>query len=230
MRAHVRDWSRFWQPSSSPGKRCECTSILPGKVDILYLKLLEENCRQVGSETNQPAWVADLRRLLLEEFGEAPRVAMLATSDHAGAPHVRCIVIRNVGDNGSMLFATDARSDKAAQMDQNGAVEVLFWFSRERVQVRIAGEARPMRDLAQRERQWGELSAGSRAMFTWPPPGMARSTSAAFSHPPPQFAPSNFAVYQIIPASVDHLSLRETPHVRWLMRAQDDWHPVAINP
>lgn len=176
------------------------------------------------------AWVDDLQRLLDAEGAGVPKIAVFATVDSSGLPHSRCVVIREIRPDGTAVFATDARSEKVRHLTERPAVELVFWLPGSRVQVRVAGDARQLDNPEEIRRHWREISPASRATFTWPMPGEPRAMSEAFDHPAPADPPSTLALVEVTPLVVDYLSLRETPHTRWIFRAGDDWVPHAVNP
>ena len=74
-------------------------------------------------------WVAALTKSLAEEFGEdRPRVCTLATVDKSGAPRARSVICRKVGEDGSVWFLIDGRSEKADHLKAVPQAEVVFWL------------------------------------------------------------------------------------------------------
>jgi PPOX class probable FMN-dependent enzyme len=180
-------------------------------------------------------WLDELRDVLEREFGSGPRVMMLATADRAGAPHARCIVCRQIDDDGRLFFAIDARTEKNTQLRGDPRTEIVVWMPSTRIQFRITGEARIVaypENESLRKGIWRDMSDQTRSVFFWPTPGIAAATDDAFAQavgadvPPPQ----TFEVLVIEPRQVDRLSLDSHPHRRRVWRADTKWAGVDVNP
>ena len=183
-------------------------------------------------------WLDALRTDLDAELGHAPRVAALATVAGTGdAPtaEARSVVVRDLGDDGSLTFTSDARSDKNAQLRANPSATLLFWLAKANRQYRLAGTVAILSlDDPRRQRQWARMSGGARALFLWPPPGEPRTDGAAF---PPKVpaetpVPPSFEVLVLTPARVETLDLGQTPHLRqrWTPAGGLGWARVVVNP
>ncbi|WP_428938947.1 pyridoxamine 5'-phosphate oxidase family protein [Fontivita pretiosa] len=180
-------------------------------------------------------WLDELGNSVRREFGDSPKLMVLATVDRSGAPHARMVVCRRIDEEGRLYVATDARTEKAAQLRGERRVEAVFWLPSQQTQFRISGEAKIVafaEDETLRRQLWRELNDQARAMFFWPTPGIARSTDDVFAQavsadvPPPQA----FEVLIIEPRQVDRLSLDSHPHRRRVWRADAKWAPVDVNP
>lgn len=175
-------------------------------------------------------WVEELRAGFTAEFGTGPKVITLATVV-AGFPRVRTIVCRQVTDDGVLVVASDARSEKNAQLRQTPTAEACVWLATLRRQFRLRGRASVIsatgpaewhtsagaqRVVALREVLWAELSEAARAMFFWPNPGERRDPDA--SHFPPSvrtgLPPDTFELVTLFPDYVETLDLRTHPHRR----------------
>jgi pyridoxamine 5'-phosphate oxidase len=157
-----------------------------------------------------PPWFRSLEKAISANKADRSSTWLsLATARPAGGrPAVRTVVFRGfvtslgawVPPCGALLsFATDARSQKAAQLD--GGAEVAWYFSVTREQYRIGGglalvaagdgeggidvsgggaEGAPRAALAEaRTRAWEAMSDGARGSFAWPPPGAPRTDGDA---------------------------------------------------
>lgn len=71
-----------------------------------------------------------------------PHAMTVATADARGRPSSRVVVLHDVRD-GAWLFATDARSRKAADVAQNPRAALSFYWREQARQVRLVG---PVRD------------------------------------------------------------------------------------
>lgn len=170
------------------------------------------------------------------------RYLQLATVRANNRPANRTVVFRGFLENTNQLkFITDARSDKADQINQQPWAEICWYFPNTREQFRIAGSLTLVGcdndDSIQQARitTWQELSDAARLQFAWPHPGKSRvEDKAAFepSPPSPTQPSANFCLLLLDPLEVDHLELRGQPQNRCLYRLdeQQHWSSEEINP
>jgi PPOX class probable FMN-dependent enzyme len=170
------------------------------------------------------------------------RFLQLATLQPNGYPANRTVVFRGfLDDTDQLKFVTDARSEKAEQIEQNPQGEACWYFVKTREQFRLAGVLTLVRgehpdiELQQaRKAAWQELSEAARLQFTWPTPGQPRAEAAAFaSQPPDAIDPlPHFCLLLLEPEQVDHLELRGDPQNRYLYSRDhnQDWSTQSINP
>jgi pyridoxamine 5'-phosphate oxidase len=180
-------------------------------------------------------WLDELRAAVEREFAAAPVVMMLATVNPSGSPHARCLVCRRIDDDGRIYAATDARSEKNAQLRGDRRSELAFWMPKIRMQMRIAGEAQIVafpENEALRKEIWRQLSDETRSQYFWPTPGIAADDDDAFAQAVAADVapPRNFEVLIIQPKQVDRLWLDSHPHRRRIWRADTNWSGVNINP
>lgn len=165
----------------------------------------------------------------------------LATIQLNGQPANRTVVFRGfLDDTDQLKFVTDARSDKAGQIEQNPQGEACWYFVKTREQFRIAGTLTLVRDtyphaaLQQaRKTAWQELSSAARLQFAWPTPGEPRAEATAFApQPPDPIEPlPHFCLLLLEPEQVDHLELRGEPQNRcFYQRENQVWFAQNINP
>lgn len=170
------------------------------------------------------------------------RYLQLATVRPDGRPANRTLVFRSFLEGSNQLqFVTDARSQKADQIDQNTAAEICWYFPNTREQFRIAGTLTLVRSthansdlLKARQSLWQELSDAARLQFAWPHSGQARAAAAAFNPlpPDPSLPLEHFCLLLLEPTEVDHLELRGDPQNRWIYQRQNttEWSVEAVNP
>jgi pyridoxamine 5'-phosphate oxidase len=181
-------------------------------------------------------WLDELRSALDREFGrDKPRVMVLATVDRSGAPHARCVVCRRIDEGGRLYAATDARTDKNAQLRGDKRAEVVFWMPSIGVQFRINAETRIVafpEDETLRKGIWREMSDEERSHFFWPTPGVAADTDDAFAEAVSADVapPRTFEIFVLEPRQIDRLSLDSLPHRRRVWRADTNWFGVDVNP
>lgn len=181
------------------------------------------------------SWLAELLTALQNEYGEKPRVMVLATVDRSGAPHARSLICRRLDDDGRIYAATDARSEKSGQLQGDRRAELVFWLPTLRLQFRISGETKLIafpEDEPLRKEIWRELSDQARSLFFWPTPGVAADSDDAFAEAVSADVapPRAFEILMVEPKQVDRLSLGTHPHRRRLWRADTNWTGVDVNP
>jgi pyridoxamine 5'-phosphate oxidase len=182
-------------------------------------------------------WLNILTSALADEYADRPRVMTLATVAPDGSPRARSVVCRRIDDaDGSMWIASDARSEKNAQVRANPNVECVFWLARLRRQYRLRGVATvitPTYDATARE-VWRGMSPESRALFLWPPPGEPRvGTAPVDAFPrvnPSDDLPPTFEVIMVKPAVVEELDLNPHPHRRRRWTVESNWAVQELNP
>lgn len=169
------------------------------------------------------------------------RYFQLATIRVDGRPANRTVVFRGFLDNTNQLkIITDARSEKAEQIDQNGWSEACWYFPKTREQFRLSGQLTLVCEncsnaqlLDARTRSWQELSDAARSQFAWSFPGAPRDAAGFNSAPPDPLTPlSHFCLLLLDPTQVDHLELRGDPQNRSIYSFSDaiGWSMQAVNP
>jgi pyridoxamine 5'-phosphate oxidase len=170
------------------------------------------------------------------------RFVQLANTRENGRPAVRTLTFRGfLGETHRMTFAIDARSVKAAELEQSPWVEACWYFHLTREQFRfmgpvsLAGPETHDRDLHEARTQvWRELSAESRLTYTWPHPGRPRESLTPFPtlDPDPQTPLPHFRLLVLEIWEVDHLELHGNPQHRWKYSRDSlgRWSGLEINP
>ena len=169
------------------------------------------------------------------------RYLQLATVRADHRPANRTLVFRGFLDGTDQLqFVTDARNEKAEQIDQLPWGEACWYFPETREQFRLAGTLLLVRDqhpdaVLQQARQtaWQSLSDAARTQFAWAHPSKPRSVQEEFNVAAPEATTplQHFCLLLLDPHQVDHLELRGDPQNRWLhQRDNAVWTVQAINP
>jgi pyridoxamine 5'-phosphate oxidase len=171
------------------------------------------------------------------------RYLQLATVRANNRPANRTLVFRGfLEDTNQLKFITDARSEKADQIQHQPWAEACWYFPNTREQFRITGcltlvgseNSDPILDKA-RMITWQELSDAARLQFAWADPGKPRvQDPAAFNPSPPDPSQplANFCLLLLDPVQVDHLELKGEPQNRYLycLDQQQQWSKQEINP
>ena len=164
-----------------------------------------------------------------QELGKAPRnkahgfrVMGLATVDGEVAD-LRSVVLREVlADEKTLLFFTDARSPKVAQIQRQSAGTMLAWCERLGWQLRLRVQLEVQTSGLAVSSRWARLKMTPAAQdYLSPlPPG------APMGHPRPERGTSDhFAVVQARVQSIDWLELHAEGHRRAAFdpRGQGQW-------
>ena len=184
-----------------------------------------------------PPWRPLLRGAREREGKRSPqnRWLQLATVAADGTPRVRTLVFRGWVGGAALELLTDGRSAKAAELALRPGVELCWLLPRARCQFRLRGRLAPLppaEEQAERERHWGLLSPGGRALWGWPPPGAPFEAGAAFPDSLPDGAPlpAHFQLLRIALVRVELLELLGHPHRRRLWRLETGWAEEVVNP
>ncbi|MCT7950450.1 pyridoxamine 5'-phosphate oxidase family protein [Ancylothrix sp. C2] len=170
------------------------------------------------------------------------RYCQLATVRAEKMPANRTVVFRGfLGETNTLKIVTDARSEKAGQIESHPWGEICWYFPKTREQFRLfgelilVGENHGDEDL-QKARQiaWQELSDGARVQFAWPEPGKTRASFEAFSPALPDAVEplGHFCLLLLEPTKVEHLELRGEPQNRRIYELDGEklWREEEVNP
>ncbi|MGB3296852.1 MAG: Npun_F5749 family FMN-dependent PPOX-type flavoprotein [Phormidesmis sp.] len=201
-----------------------------------------EPLEKIISEDLAP-WRSPLSRAVHRNRAVAfSRFVQLATVRADGTPANRTVVFRGfLESTNQLMFVSDRRSEKTAQIQQNPNAEACWYFTKTREQFRLAGQLRLItvetepNDWAEaRQRLWQKLSQSARLQFAWPQPKASRADSAAFDSPAPDehSPPPTFSALCLAVEQVDHLELRGEPQSRYLYTkaANGQWNTATVNP
>lgn len=229
------------------------------------------------SDTNevQPQWRATLEKSLYihREMPHA-KFFQVANVDNEGFAQNRSMVFRGFVDSTNILLAiTDIRSDKIQQWQNHPYAHITWYFTQTREQYRLScnvlmishadkneklnlprnSVSAPFNNiLAQtlRSEVWQNLSAASKAQFTWPTPKQAihtqsdeqqsdtNETQAVSLLKDESLTPhENFVVVCFIPQVVDYLNLKSSPQIRQVsqfdastLEQSQQWNCIKVNP
>jgi pyridoxamine 5'-phosphate oxidase len=173
-------------------------------------------------------WI-ELFRVAVERL--SPIVLSLASVDAAGDPQVRSVICRRIGDDGSLWFTSDARSAKMSELLAHPHAAAVCWIPESRQQLRFRGLVNRITDPELLRQFWEATTPQTRAMFSWPEPGVSRAADSAFiSTTDAVEPPDTFALLTLRPIMVEHLLLSSHPHRRRRWRLANSWCCEELNP
>lgn len=159
------------------------------------------------------------------------RVVGFGTTGHHG-PQVRSVILRGVDTaEHSLVFYTDRRSQKMADIDHDPRVALLFWNPRSNVQLRVCGIAAPQASELIVNSLWERIPDYARKDYaTLSAPGSAIDTSMpglAF-----ETARNNFVVLNVLVEHMEMLCLDRAGHVRraWTRNSHSGWTQTDLIP
>lgn len=199
--------------------------------------------RQADCQAELAPWRSPLSRALHRNRAVPfSRYLQLATVRADRSPANRTVVFRGfLAQTNRLMFISDRRSEKTAQIQQTPDAEACWYFTKTREQFRLSGEATVITaetnqsDLAEaRAQTWQKISDNARLQFAWPDPKGDRADKDAFSPKPldDQVPPDTFTLLLLAPISVDHLELRGEPQSRHLYQKlkEGPWETTVVNP
>lgn len=170
------------------------------------------------------------------------RFVQMATVRLDGRPAIRTLVFRGFLDDARrMIFCTDDRSAKRAEINARPYAEICWYFPETREQFRISGMLSLIDDHCStpslreaRQDVWSSLSEETRLSFTWPAPGEPRTPGKRFPTTPPSATEpvGPFCLMILTADEIDHLELQGAPQHRWQYHAdaQGRWSGREVNP
>src|SRR4051812_25267912 len=112
-----------------------------------------------------PQWTQPVRARLEQEYGPSGGwICILATADGTGKPTARAMSLREIDDEGTLLFVSDRRTRKDANIRARPDVEVVFWLPQTNCQIRLRGQAAVVgaeMDDYMRSTWWAKLDEAS---------------------------------------------------------------------
>ncbi len=166
---------------------------------------------------------ADLTRGAADKKSPLNRPA-IATATVSGQPACRTVVLRKVTPSErTLVFHTDIRSAKVAELERTPTVAWLFWNPRANIQIRVTAETSLHHNDDVARAAWASLHDGSRRTYA-----QITSPSAVVEAPGGSdpailsldVAEDNFVVVQTTATAIDWLNLAPTGH----RRAQWVWN------
>ncbi len=154
----------------------------------------------------------------------------------------RVMVLREFDQNAwTLRFHTDTRAPKVAQIEGDPRMAVLFYDKSAKVQIRVRGKGRVLRDAEVTDTAWANSDNFARRCYLGEGPGALSDVPTTglppeFQGPEPtdeQLVPArpNFAVLLVELEECDWLYLAHTGHMRaQFSRGDGDWQGRWVSP
>lgn len=148
---------------------------------------------------------------------------------HGGAPRQRTVVLRKLLPDFNLLFYTDLRSHKVADIKNNSAVSALFYHPKKLMQLKIEGRAKLVEDKAVLKAYWNNIPENSRKDYiTASAPG---TPIANPDHTSYNIEQHHFCAVQIVPTVIEYLQLKRPNHLRLQFSKQEgEWQDQFLVP
>ncbi|MDW3648768.1 MAG: pyridoxamine 5'-phosphate oxidase family protein [Bacteroidia bacterium] len=159
------------------------------------------------------------------------RLAVLGSQKQEGIG-LRYIVLRELSKAGSMLFYTDARSPKVAELQQKPASSLLFYHPQKALQIRVTGKMLIHQKDSLCKEHWKRIQGIVRRAYTpHIQPGTVIENPEAAHVWPEDMTDEYFAILEFIPDSFDLLQLNRLEHLRLEFRKKkEDWEVNWLAP
>lgn len=160
------------------------------------------------------------------------RLPVLATVDDRG-PDARTVVLRDVGvDATELIFFSDHRALKVAQIQRNPRVALVFYDPVNSVQLRVHGSAELLLKAHRKEDYWGRLTEIQRGNYrTLRAPGEAIERPESGVESGPGDGWEQFAVFRVAAHQLDWLWLARSGHRRAQFKRSDArWSGYWVTP
>ena len=140
------------------------------------------------------------------------RLCTLGTVGLDRMARLRTVVLREVLPNRDLLVFTDRRSKKVTHLKENNMVGMLFYDAASKVQVKVEGAAKIVRDGSDLQQYWSQIGEENRKDYTSSiPPG------SIVSHPDEvEYLKDKdyFCAIQITPYKMEYLELQPEHHIK----------------
>lgn len=144
-------------------------------------------------------------------------------------PRQRTVVLRKLASDFTLLFYTDARSQKVQDITKNANVSVLFYDPKKLMQVKLEGKAKIITDVNELNSYWKAIPESSRNDYiTKLPPSSNIQNPDHIVYETDQ---PHFAAIEIVPESIEYLQLKRPNHQRVVFTKQnEEWKGQFLVP
>lgn len=151
---------------------------------------------------------------------------------NGGQPDSRYVVLRETTEDLKLLFFSDSRSEKIAQVRTNPSISLLFYHPSERCQVKINGVATILPQKEANENFWNKIPSEAQKAYQskWPPKTHVDTPEKGIMLES-KYKNDYFSVIQIFPMEVECLQLDSKGHLRIVFkRAHAKWQSSWLVP
>ncbi len=146
-----------------------------------------------------------------------------------GIPQQRTVVLRKVQENLDLLFYTDKRSAKVAQIKENPHVSALFYHPKKLLQIQLQGKATVKENPELLRKIWKTIPEKMQRDYrTVLPPGVPTDAPEAIEYLSDHH---HFCMIELEPNTLSYLKLNRPHHLRVrYTRHQNDWEGTFLIP
>ncbi|MEM6802348.1 MAG: pyridoxamine 5'-phosphate oxidase family protein [Bacteroidota bacterium] len=156
---------------------------------------------------------AEIRRACVDKKHPF-RFLCMASRTSSGVSQ-RYIVLRGIDGKGQLLFYTDARSKKVAELTTCSEVSLLLYHPNKKLQVKVEGNAFIQRHTETSQKHWIRIQGiGRRAYSPLLAPGTAIENPIEAHHWPEEMTAEHFCLIQIEIQEMEVLQLNRLEHLR----------------
>jgi pyridoxamine 5'-phosphate oxidase len=159
------------------------------------------------------------------------RVVGFSTSGPTG-PQVRSVILRGASTaERKLVFFTDSRSQKMADIAHDNRVALLFWNARNNTQLRVCGNAAPEASELTVNSHWDRIPEFARKDYaTLSAPGTALHTAEGGVEL--SLARANFTVLNVLVEQMELLQLDRNGHIRVMLalNSAGGWMETGLVP
>lgn len=156
------------------------------------------------------------------------RYCTLATMD-ASAPKLRTVVLREVTNSLSILFYTDARTQKVKQIQRNPKASLLFYDPIKMIQVTMEGNLKVSPKGDMHVEKWTAISERAKKDYT-----TTNAPGTPIGHPEMVTHTQNnnhFVILTFIPHTISYLHITKPQHTRAIFHhRKKQWEGVFLTP
>ncbi len=142
----------------------------------------------------------------------------------------RTVVLRNILDDFTLLFYTDARTPKVTSIQNNSTVSALFYNPNSMIQLQLVGNARLIKDEEKLTALWNEIGEHSKKDYiTQLAPGSSIKNPNHVSY---NIDKHHFCAVEVIANTIEYLQLKRPNHLRILYKKDEsnNWLGQFLTP
>ena len=141
-------------------------------------------------------------------------------------------MLREYASDDRMLFYTDARTPKVAEVRQHAGASLLFYHPQKGLQIRVEGMINLHQDNSLGREHWTRVEGiGRRAYTPHLEPGKIIDSPDLAHKWPEEMSDEHFAVLEFVPHTFDLLQLNRLEHLRLgMQKGEEGWEMNWLAP